>query len=124
MSPQNLSLILFMLLAVLYVPVVVMLLRRRGGQEKAATLLGGYLAVALLLTVLEGLRFGGRWQVEKQIATDIQIYGALVLSILMILTVLFFIRREPWTWLGVGVFWVLMVIAVLFNIFKFGEVVW
>ena len=113
-----------MILAVLYVPVVVTLLRRRGGQEKAATLLGGYLAVALILTALEGLRFGGRWQVAKQTATDIQIYGALVLSIFMILTALFFVRRAPWAWLGVGVFWVLIVVAILFNIFKLGEVVW
>src|SRR5678815_282247 len=124
MSPQLLSLILFLLLAALYLPVIATLLRRREGQETASLLLTAYLSVALLLTIVEGLRYGGRWQAGPQAALDIQIYGALLLSVLMILTIIFFVRREIWTWLGIGVFWGLVVIAALTNIFRLGEVVW
>src|SRR5258706_318134 len=124
MSPQNLSLILFLILAALYVPVIVTLLRRREGQETATLMLTAYLIIALLLTAIEGLRYGGRWQVTTQTALDIQIYGALLLSVLMILTVILFVRREIWTWLGVGVFWGLLVVAAFTNIFRLGNVVW
>jgi len=93
MSPQNISLILFTLLAALYLPVIATSLRRWEGQETAATLLASYMTVALLLTLLEGLRYGNRWQVATQTALDIQIYGALVLSVLMLMTVLVFVRR-------------------------------
>ena len=124
MSPQNLSLILFLLLAALYLPVIVTLLRRREGQETATWMLTAYLIVALLLTAIEGLRYGGRWQVATQTALDIQIYGALVLSVLMILTVILFVRREIWTWLGISVFWGLLVVAIVTNILRLGNVVW
>ena len=112
------------LLAALYLPVLVTLWRQRAGQETASTLMAGYMVLALLLTLLEGLRFGGRWQVGPQSALDVQLYGALVLAVLMSLVVLSFTRRKVGTWLGVGVFWGLAVVAILFNIFRLGDVVW
>ena len=124
MSPQNLSLILFTLLAALYLPMIVTLLRRREGQETAVMLLSLYALAALTLTLLEGLRYGGRWLVESQTALDIQLYGSLLLSVLMIAAALLFLRREAWTWIGVGAFWGLIVAAILFNIFRLGDVVW
>jgi len=124
MSPQNLSLILFLLLAALYVPLIVTLVRRRTGQESAAMVLTGYAVIAVLLTVIEGLRYGGRWRVHPQVASDIQLYGALLLSVLMTITVIFFVRREIWTWLGIGVFWALVIAAIIPNFFRLGEVVW
>jgi signal transduction histidine kinase len=124
MSPQSLSLIVFGVLAALYLPLIVTLLRRREGQENASFLLTAYLVVALALTLLEGLRLGGRWQAGAQAAWDIQLYGSLVLSILLILTVIGFVRREPWTWLGVGVFWSLIIAAVNYNVFNLDYVVW
>ncbi len=124
MSPQTLSLILFTVLAALYVPVIALLIRRREGQEQAAALLTAYLALAAVLTALDALRFGGRWRVDATAALDIQLFGALTLSILLMLTVLLFVRRDLWTWLGVGVFWGVMVAAILVNLFGFGEVVW
>jgi len=124
MSPQNLSLILLIILAALYLPVLVTLLRQRAGQERASSILTGYIVAALFLTVLESLRFGARWQVDSQTASDIQLYGALLLAILMTLAALSFTRRDIWTWLVVGVFWGVIVFAILFNIFRFGNVVW
>ncbi|MEP7134232.1 MAG: ATP-binding protein [Chloroflexota bacterium] len=124
MSPQNISLILFLILAALYLPVIGSLLRHREGQETATTLLTAYMVIALFLTMVEGLRYGGRWRVEDQTALDIQIFGALILAILMMLTVLLFVRREIWTWLGIGVFWGLVTTAIVTNIFRLGDVVW
>ena len=124
MSPQNLSLILFMLLAALYIPLIATLVGRRTGQESAALVLTGYSTVAVLLTIIEGLRYGGRWRVNAQTALDIQLYGALLLSILMTLTVIFFVRRDIRTWLGIGVFWGLVIAAIVLNLFRLGEVVW
>lgn len=124
MSPQDLSLLLLVILAALYVPVLVTLLRQRAGQETASNLLTGYLVAALFLTLLEGFRFGARWQVDTQTATDIQLYGALLLSALMSLTVLSFTRRDLSAWLGVEALWVLSIAAIVFNIFKLGDVVW
>ncbi|HEU0297742.1 MAG TPA: GAF domain-containing sensor histidine kinase [Anaerolineales bacterium] len=124
MSPQDLSLLLLVILAALYLPVLVTLLRQRAGQETASNLLIGYLVAALFLTLLEGFRFGARWQVDTQTATDIQLYGALLLSALMSLAVLSFTRRDLAAWLGVGAFWVLSIAAIVFNIFKLGDVVW
>jgi signal transduction histidine kinase len=124
MSPQAINLILLLILAALYLPVIVMLYQRRAGQETAALLLSGYALVALLLNVIEGLWWGGRLQVEAQFAYDLQIYGALTLAILMTLSVIKFVRRELWTWLGIGVFWGLVIAAILPNLFRLGEIVW
>ena len=124
MSPQNLSLILLAVLAGLYLPVLVTLLRQQAGQEMASAILTGYLVAAIFLTLLEGFRYGGRWQVDAQTASDIQLYGAFLLSVLMSLAALSFTRRDLRTWLGVGVFWGLGVAAILFNVFRFSDVVW
>ena len=124
MSPQDLSLTLLVVLAALYLPVLVTLLRQRAGQETASTILTGYLVAAGFFTLLDGLRYGGRWQVDARTASDVQLYGAFLLSMLMGLAVLSFTRRDLRTWLGVGAFWGLSVAAILFNIFRFGEVVW
>jgi len=124
MSPQILSLILFTLLAVLYLPIIVTLFRRMEGHETAAMLLVTYVVIALALTLLEGFRYGGQWTITLQNALDFQLYGAWLLSAIMLLTVLSFVRRDLWTWLGVGVFWSLIIIAILTNVFKLNDVVW
>lgn len=124
MSPETINLILFSILAALYLPVIFVLLRRWEGQETAALLLTAYMVLALLLTMIEGLRYSGRLQMSAETAFDTQLYGALFLAILMMLAVLIFVRRRVWTWLGIGVFWFLVVGAVNFNVFQLGEVVW
>ena len=60
-----------------------------------------------------------------RVANDFQIYGALILSFLFLtLCVLSFIRRRPTVWLGLGLFWILGLLAILPNMYRFGEVVW
>ncbi len=124
MSSQALNLILFLLLAALYLPVIVMLIQRRSGHEPASLLLVGYSLTALLLDVIEGLRLGGVLRMDAQFAQELQIYGALLLAVLMTLTALKFTRREIWTWLGMGVFWGLVIAAIIPNFLGLGEVIW
>jgi signal transduction histidine kinase len=125
MSPQQLNLIFHLTLAVLYLPVLVILLTRRAGQERAAMWLIGYILIALMLDVGEGLWRGGQLQLATpQVANDFQVYGALVLAFLLILTVLSFIRRDVNVWLGVGVLWALGFVAIVTNLFRLGEVIW
>jgi len=125
MSAQTLILILYLAFAVLYLPLIVTLYRRPAGQEKAAILLGVYIALAAAMTVAEGL-----WRADQiyiasgRVENDFQIYGALVLSFFLTLCVVSFIRRSPTVWLGIGLVWVLGFLAILPNIFRFGEVIW
>ena len=125
MSAQAITLILYLILTVLYLPLIVTLYRRPAGQENAAILLGIYIALASVFTLFEGLyRAGELYIATPQVANDFQIYGALFLSFLLTLAVLSFIRRRPTVWLGLGLFWVLGLLAILPNINRFGDVIW
>ncbi len=125
MSAQDLNLILHLILAGLYLPLLVNLIQKRAGQENAAMILSGYVVLGLLLEMGEGLWRSGRLIIAStQIANDFQTYGALALSFLLTLAVISFVRRDPGTWLGLGVFWILGFIFILPNVFGFGEVIW
>jgi hypothetical protein len=125
MSPQDLNLILHLTLAALYLPVLVTLLLRRAGQEKAAMWLIGYVLVALLFDVGEGLWRGGQFQLaSQQVANDFQVYGALVLAFLFTLTVVSFIRRNANLWRIIAIVWALGLLAIVLNLFGFGETIW
>jgi signal transduction histidine kinase len=125
MSAETITLILYLTLTVLYLPLIVSLYRRPAGQENAATLLGVYIALASMFTLFEGLyRSGKLYIASPRVANDFQIYGALFLSFLLLLSVLSFIRRRPTVWLGLGLFWVLGLLAILPNINRFADVIW
>lgn len=124
MSPQVLSMTLLILLAAFYVPVLVVVLRKHEGQEAAAALLTAYAGIALLMGIGEALWRGGRWQVDQLFANDIQLYGALLLAVIILIAVLEFARREIWTWLIIAVVWGLVIAAIISNVVGLGEVVW
>ena len=94
MSPQVLIMTLLLILAAFYLPVLVSVLRRHEGQEAAAALLGAYAVVAMLMGIGEALLRGGRLQVEQLVASDVQLYGALLLAVIILLAVLEFARRR------------------------------
>src|SRR5512135_1394649 len=107
MSPQNLTLILHLILAVLYLPLLVTLIQKHAGHETAAMLLSGYIVIGSLLDVAEGLWRGGQLYIASpQIANDFQAYGALALAFLLTLAVASFTRRDLRLWLGIAAFWV------------------
>jgi len=124
MSQQVLIMILLFILAALYLPVLISVLRRHEGQEAAASLLGAYAVIAMFMNIVEALFRGGQWRVEQLVANDIQLYGTLLLAVVMLLAALEFTRREIWTWLTIGVVWGLLIAAIISNVFGLGDVVW
>jgi signal transduction histidine kinase len=116
--------ILLILLTALYLPVLITVLRRHEGQEAAAALMGAYAVIALLMGIGEALWRGGRWQVDSLFANDVQLYGALLLSVIMLIAALEFTRREIWTWLMIGVIWGAAIAAVISNVIGLGDVIW
>src|SRR5215510_1629379 len=100
MSPQSLSLILLMILAALHLPVLARLIGRRAGQESAAAYFAVYLLINMFLTAVDAVWRGGQLQLNPRRAVDIQIYGAFVLSFLLLITILYFVRRDQRAWLG------------------------
>lgn len=124
MSQSVINMILLFVLAAIYLPVVFSVFRQHEGQETAATLLSTYALIAMLFGIGEGLIRGGQWQVDIQVTNDIMIYGAFVLAVLMTLTALAFTRQELSTWLGVGVFWGLVIAVIIPNILGLGEIIW
>lgn len=124
MSQSVINIILFIVLAAIYLPVVVSVYRQHEGQETAATLLSIYALIAMFIGIGEGLLRGGQWQVEPQIVNDIMIYVAFVLALLMLLTALAFTRQELSTWLGIGIFWGFVIGLIIPNVLGLGEIIW
>ncbi|HXF86442.1 MAG TPA: ATP-binding protein [Anaerolineales bacterium] len=123
MSVQLINLLFPLVLAVLYLPLLARL-QQRTEQGAAGLLLSLYAALAMVLDVLEGLWLGEVWKIDRILASDLQIYGALTLSVLLILTVSAFVRRDGWGWFGIGVFWGLGIVGIVLNVFGFEEVIW
>lgn len=115
---------LLLILAAFYAPVIVSVIRRHEGQETAAALLGAYAVIAMGLTMGEALWRGGRWQADFLLVTDLQIYGTLLLSLILLILTLEFTRRQIWGWLTIGLLWGAAVAAVLSNALPLGDVVW
>ena len=125
MSAQELTLILHLILAALYLPLLFTLLRRHEGHESTTLFLGTYLLIGSLLDVAEGLWHGGRLYIaSRQIANDFQAYGALALAFLFTLTVVSFVRKDLRLWLGLGAAWILGLALILSNALRLPGVIW
>lgn len=125
MSVQDLTLILQLILAALYLPMLFTLIQRHEGHETAAMFLGGYALIGAFLNVAEGLWRGGRLTIASgQVANDFQAYAALLLAFLLTLTVLSFMRRNLGAWLVIGAFWILGFILIIPNTLGFSDVIW
>lgn len=125
MSVQELTLILHLILAALYLPMLFTLIQRHEGHETAAMMLSGYALISALLNVAEGFWRSGRVQITSlQAANDIQIYGALVLAFFLTLTIISFLRRSLRLWLGIGAFWIIGFVLIVLNVLGLGDVIW
>ena len=108
MSVENLTLILHLILAALYLALLITLVQRHAGHENAAMLLSGYILIGAFLVIAEGMWRSGRFHfASPQLANDLQMYGALALAFLLTLTIGFFTRRSVRLWLAVGAVWML-----------------
>jgi len=124
MSQTIINMILLLVLAAIYIPIVVSVYKQHEGQETAATFVSVYALIAMLLGIAEGLLLGGQWQVSAQLTNDIMIYGAFLLAVTMLLSVLSFTRQELSTWAGIAVFWGLVIALIIPNVFGLSDIVW
>ena len=125
MSVQELTLYLHLILAALYLPLLFTLIQRHEEHEAATMFLGGYVLIAALLNVAEGLWRGGRlYLASPRVANDFQIYGALILAFFLTLTILSFLRRSLRAWLVIGALWVFGLVLIVPNTPGFRDVIW
>jgi len=121
-DPSIVQLVLLILLASLYLPVMLFAVQRLEKQESAAWLVMLYALLALIIGVFEALWRGGKINISENIFLNIQAYGALVLSFVMLLEVYIFLRLTTWrAWIGAAVFWAFGLALLILNIFGLGE---
>lgn len=124
MSPQLFSLIALMILAALHIPVLARLFGRRAGQETAAMLFAAYLALNMALTAAEGLWRGGIFALDAQAAANVQIFVAFALSVIALIAIYYFVRKEIRGWVIAGIVWLAGFFVIGSNLLGFGETVW
>jgi signal transduction histidine kinase len=121
---QIIDLSLYLLVAALYIPVIVNALRGMEGHQAVHYLLGLYALIGLLLGVGEALWRAKLTSISHETFLTYQTYGALLLSVVMLLVVSIFLRREGWPWLIVA--GLLAIILVLFtqDVFGLPDTIW
>jgi len=121
---QIIDLILYLLIAALYLPVIIRAIRGQEGHQTVHYLLSLYALFGLLLGVGEAL-----WRSELTVISTgtflvYQTYAALVLSVLMLLVVSVFLRRQGWPWLVAAGVLVVALYLVAQDVFGLPNTIW
>jgi signal transduction histidine kinase len=121
-DPSLVQLILLILLACLYLPVILFAVQRLEKQESAGWLVILYAMLAFIIGFFDALWRGGKIDISGRIFQNIQAYGALALSFILLLEVYAFLRRTTWwTWFGVAAFWALGLAILIPDVLGLGE---
>ena len=121
---QIIDLSLYLLVAALYIPVIVNALRGHEGHQVVHYLLALYALVGLLLGVGEALWRAELTNISRATFLAYQTYAALLLSLVMLLVVSFFLRRQGWRWLVVAGILVVILVLVAQNVFGLPKTIW
>lgn len=127
---MNISLaqfILLLLLGALYLPVIFFAAQRRDdGHGTSTWLVALYALLAMVLTIAEAVwRNGENSKDSAALFQEFQIYVALSLIAILILTLQTFLKRETWwTWVGVWAFWMLGLALILTNALSLPDTLW
>jgi len=121
---QMIDLSLFSLVAALYVPVIINALRGQEGHQPVHYLLSLYALIGLLLAVSEALYRGELLVITRDTFVTYQTYAAFLLSVVMLLVVSVFLRRQGWPWLFAAGVMVVIFFLVAQDVFNFPETVW
>lgn len=124
MSPQLFSLIALMILAALHIPVLARLFGRRAGQETAAILFAAYLALNMALTAAEGLWRGGVFALDAEFEADLQIFVAFALSVIALVSIFYFLRKDVRGWVIAGIVWIAGFFVIGSNLLGLSETIW
>ncbi len=121
---QIIDLSLYLLVAALYLPVMVNALRGQEGHQTVHYLLGLYALLGLLLGVGEALWRGGLTVLSETTFQVYQTYAALILSVVMLLVVSIFLRREGRPWMVVAGILVVLLFLAAQNVFGLPTTIW
>ena len=121
---QIIDLSLYLVVAALYIPVIVNALRGMEGHQAVHYLLGLYALVGLLLGVGEALWRADLIFISRATFLVYQTYAALLLSVVMLLVVSFFLRRQGWFWLAIAGVLVVILFLVAQNVFGLPKTIW
>jgi len=121
---QIIDLSLYLVVAALYIPVIVNALRGMEGHQAVHYLVALYALIGLLLGVGEAL-----WRVEltsisRATFLAYQTYAALILSVVMLLVISIFLRRQGWPWLIVAGVLIVILFLVAQNVFGLPRTIW
>ncbi len=123
-----LQFILLSSLGATYLLVIFYAFRRQHGQGTGAllaSLTSLYALSAMALTLFEAFWRDGRLPALNQRAfLDLQIFGMAALAFWMLLTIVGFLRRGLWGWVGAGAFWGLGLGLILSNRLNLPAVLW
>ncbi len=116
--------VIFLLLAVMYLPLIFFVIQRReDAQSLPAWLVVLYAMLAMVLNLTEA--FWKNSQGNAQGLQELQNYGALTLIFLMLLTVKSFLKEgNLWGWAGLWAFWVFSLAILLTNALDLPETLW
>jgi signal transduction histidine kinase len=121
---QIIDLSLYLLIAALYLPVIINALRGQEGHQVTHYLLALYALIGLLLGVGEALWRGGLTVISRATFLVYQTYAALLLSVVMLLVVSIFLRRQGWPWLVFAGVLVVVLILVAQDVFGLPDTIW
>jgi signal transduction histidine kinase len=121
---QIIDLSLYLLVAALYLPVIVNALRGQAGHQIVHYLLVLYALVGLVLGVGEAFWRAELIAISHETFLIYQTYVALLLSVVMLLVVSIFLRRQGWPWLvAAGVLSVILFMTAQ-DVFGFPDTIW
>ncbi|MCC7118463.1 MAG: GAF domain-containing protein [Anaerolineales bacterium] len=121
---MNYSLINFVVtlsLALMYLPLIFFVIQRREEEQNLPLwLVIAYASLAMILNFTEALWKNNAG--DAQGFQALQHYGILTLTVMMILTVKFFVKQANWwNWVGLWAFWVFGLALLQTNAFDFPE---
>ena len=121
---QIIDLSLYLLIAAMYIPVIINALRGQEGHQVVHYLLALYALIGLLLGVGEALWRGELTAISRATFLAYQTYAALLLSVVMLLVVSIFLRRQGWPWLVSAGVLVVLLILVAQDVFGLPDTIW
>lgn len=119
--------VLLLLLGALYLPVIFFAVQRRDDGHGAATwLVAIYALLAMVINVTEAVwRNGETSQSSIILFQELQIYIALTLIAILMITLQTFLKREMWWgWVGLWTVWILGLALILTNALNLPDILW
>jgi signal transduction histidine kinase len=119
--------VLLLLIGALYLPVIFFAVQRRDdGHGISSWLIAFYALLAMVLTIAEAIWRNGQVTTSGELVFQgLQIYAALTLIAILMLSLQTFLKRETWwMWVGLWAFWALGLGLVLANAFNLPDTLW